>query len=248
MSDISRFADAALKSIAYSFKDVPLTPAIVESLIQELFGGEIVERQRIVDEVGRAHIARGGRPGTQSCTGTVKMALSNMCNKGFAQNPSRGYWRICAHSSDNELVFEIPNTNAGELTERESNQCPSFSNETILQDLGSGSGAVYVYYLPTYKEIALSRNERNWACKIGRTDRDPIGRIWTQMATALPERPVIALVYRTDFPLEWERILHSILTVRGHRMRDSPGCEWFITSPEVVTELLYSIDPMAKKE
>jgi Meiotically up-regulated gene 113 len=226
------------------FKDVPLTSGVVESLVQELFFGEVVERHRIVNEVRREHSARGGRLGsTQSCIEHVKLALNSMCNKGLAQNPSRGYWRIGADSESDEGCLEALDSNEDKDIGTVLDRSRAFSNESIVEDLGSGSGAIYLYYLPTYKELALLRNERFWACKIGRTDRDPAGRIWTQLATALPERPIIALVYRTDFPLEWERILHSVLTVRGVRMQSSPGSEWFVTSPDVVLELLRSLDP-----
>lgn len=44
----------------YEFQGVPLTPAIAQALIRQLFKGRLVERQILVDEVLREHVNRGG--------------------------------------------------------------------------------------------------------------------------------------------------------------------------------------------
>ena len=85
-------------------------------------------------------------------------------------------------------------------------------------------------------------------CKIGRTDRDPVARVLAQAATALPERPHIALVIRTSFALAWEAALHGVLTLRGRRIEDAPGAEWFLTSPDEVYELAVLFDPSLSQD
>ena len=109
--------------------------------------------------------------------------------------------------------------------------------------MGAGPGAIYVYYLPTYRLRAQEQGERAWPCKIGRTDRDPLSRVLSQAATALPERPRIAIIIRTSYPSAWETALHGVLTLRGLQIENAPGVEWFLTSPEEILELVRAFDP-----
>jgi len=117
---------------------------------------------------------------------------------------------------------------------------PRFAAERTF---GAGSGAIYVYYLPAYKERAVARNEKSWACKIGKSDRDPLDRILDQAATALPERPIVDFILLTDHASLIERALHCVLAIRGRRIEGSPGFEWFLTSPEEVLHLINFFDP-----
>src|SRR5258706_10120611 len=79
----------------YEFQGVPLTPAIAQALIRQLFKGRLVERQILVDEVLREHVNRGGtRASAQDVTTVVKGALGALREAGDAVNPSYGYWRI----------------------------------------------------------------------------------------------------------------------------------------------------------
>ncbi len=232
----------------YPYKDLPLAPSVIESLIGELFAGQLVERQAIVEEVARVHLARGGKPSeAQSVTGSVKKALNSMAQKGLVQNPMQGYWRII----DVDSVAISAEQNGAAADESAIAPIPIASNTaahlTAIADmtLGSGAGAIYLYYLPTYRQHALQRGETVWPCKIGRTDRDPMERILSQAATALPERPRVAIILHTPEPMPWETALHGVLTIRGRRLKDSPGSEWFLTSPEEVLSLLRMFDPNA---
>ncbi len=110
-------------------------------------------------------------------------------------------------------------------------------------ELGFGPSAVYAYYLPTYRLRAHDLGEKSWPCKIGRTDRDPLSRVSSQAATALPERPHIALIIRTSHPGAWEAAMHDVLTLRGLQIENSPGVEWFLTSPAEILELATAFDP-----
>lgn len=231
----------------YRYQGQPLTPAIIETLIRELFSGQIVQRQTIVDGVSRAHLARGGTPGgAQSAAGSVKKALSTMRRQGLAENPSHGHWRIAATESGTE-PSEAP-AHATVFCDAEAAGQPALdeaSEPALIADLelGTGQGAVYVYYLPTYRHHALERGEHVWFCKIGRTERDPLQRILAQAATALPERPRIALMLRTDAAPVWETALQAVLTLRGRKADNSPGSEWFLTSPDEVLALIELLDP-----
>jgi len=90
--------------------------------------------------------------------------------------------------------------------------------------------------------VATSEGRKTWPCKIGRTDGDPILRVMAQANTALPERPEIALVVRTAQPAALELALHSILKLGGRWRHDSPGSEWFDTSPDEVLSLYRAIE------
>lgn len=229
--------------VVYPYKGVPLTPAIAQFLIRQLFAGKLVERQVLVEEILRSHLAGGGlKASSQDLSATIKRALTSMKESGTAENASVGYWRILPIPS-----VENKNTNSLEplaLAEDASLDEPMAAPASVADvELGLGPGAIYVYYLPTYRLRAQEQGAKVWPCKIGRTDRDPLSRVLSQAATALPERPRIAVVIRTRYPMAWETALHSVLTLRGLQIEDSPGTEWFLTSPEEILELAGVFDP-----
>jgi hypothetical protein len=61
----------------------------------------------------------------------------------------------------------------------------------------------------------------------------------------LPERPCIALAVRTSYPVELETALHCVPAMRGLRIDNAPGSEWFLTSPGEVQALVVMLDPKA---
>jgi hypothetical protein len=230
----------------YPFKDAPLTIAGVEYLALELFPGKLVELQVLERELVQAHVSRGGKspqPGTANRL--LRRVLSILKQKGLAENPVHGHWRF--------PLGEQPPAGAVAVALDAAEPSSTDHETTVLQEnlpepiadrvLGSGSAAVYLYYLPVYRFRAEEHGEKFWPCKIGRTDRDPVARVLAQAATALPENPHIALVIRTSFALAWENALHGVLTLRGRRIEDVPGAEWFLTSPDEVYELAIIFDP-----
>jgi hypothetical protein len=220
----------------YKYVGVPLTPAIMEELILDLFNGRLQERQTIVEEVLAYHESKGGtRAKAMDVPRSLKKALSNLKKKGLAQNPTHGFWRIGGH----EEAFESEN---GETTTSQS-QFVVETEPAADHILGTGISAVYLYYLPLYRIKALSENEVVWPCKIGRTDRDPLQRVLSQASTALPEKPHISLIVKTDVASHLEAALHGILTVRNRRIDSAPGTEWFLTSPDEVLEIVKFILP-----
>ncbi len=222
----------------YEYIGLPLTPAIAEELIREKFSGEVTARQTIVEEVNRTHISRGGKPAEAvDLARLVKRALEHLRQSGFAENPSTGYWRIGPESpeieADNSLVQAVP---IGPTVES-----PVVA-DLILGTRENGNGALYVYYLPAYRLQSEAEKANVWQCKIGRTDRDPLARILAQAATALPEKPHVALIVYHKYPIALEAAIHGVLTLRGKKIDDSPGKEWFLTSPEEVRELVEFFD------
>jgi len=222
----------------YRYQGQPLMPAGIQELILELFSGETVERQVIVESVRNAHISRGGaEPRTADFPRSVKKALANLKLAGIATNPSFGFWQI--KSRDGVVIQLLPISNETDDPEDESLDLEPDADVV----LGTGTSAVYVYYYNTYREYALQSNLDRWACKVGRTDRCPLNRVLSQAATALPEYPHIAIILRTSKLSPWESVIHDILTIRGHAKNDAPGSEWFITSPSEILDIIRIIQP-----
>jgi hypothetical protein len=225
----------------YLYSGVPITPHIVRQLIKELFAGNLVQRQVIIDQVLDTHIKRRGLPpkGGGGCSGAVKKALQTMQEAGEAENPSLGYWKILP--TDTEVAAET--TENADLQETEVKDSPP--DDSIAEVvLGTGTGSVYLFYLPTYRTRAEEHKESSWACKIGRTEhKNVLNRILAQAATALPEKPVVGLVLRTKYSLALEKALQNVLTLRSLAIEDAPGNEWFLTSPAEVIALAKVFDP-----
>lgn len=216
----------------YSYKGVPLTPAIIEGLILQLFTGRLATRQSILEEVVRYHDNNGGlKANVQDITSSIKKALNNLKEKGQAANPTLGYWRI------------------GESSIMDSSEVGIAIIEKLLpitqpiadKIIGTGESTIYLYYLPIYRQKAEDEKESSWFCKIGKTERDPLQRVLSQASTALPEKPQIALLIKTDLPTQLESAIHSILTLRSKKVDSAPGSEWFLTSPDEVERIYTKI-------
>jgi len=213
---------------------------MIEVLAIELFAGKILSRPAIVEEVLRAHLSRGGlAPAAQDVALSAKKALATLKEKGLAENPSFGYWRILGENHDSSFdvssINETTDDSIPDVEEPSSPSCPEPIADVVI---GSGDSAVYLYYLPIYRLQAEANEEVCWPCKVGRTDRDPKLRILSQAATALPENPHIALVVKTSRPVALEATIHNVLTLRGRRINESPGAEWFLTSPSEVRAMV----------
>jgi hypothetical protein len=227
----------------YRYKGQPLTPAIFKELVIELFQGKLTERHVIVEEALRIHLARGGTNSrAQDLPRSVKKALSELREAGLAENPSFGYWRVISKDpTPPEAVHALEETRPADYVQSQGD--PPVEEPAADIILGVGSGAAYLYYLPTYRILAESNGEKLWPCKVGRTGQDPLTRILSQAATALPEKPHVAIIIHTDQPAVLESTLHGALTLRGRLIEDSPGSEWFLTNPDEVLALAQSLDP-----
>lgn len=214
----------------YKYVEKPLTPGIAQELIIERFSGETVELKVVREEVTRIHLERGGLRSRAKMHHPASLALTKMGSSGLAENLSHGQWRIKGsnrvHPDSTRLQEETIELNG-----------------LSVRSIGSGEGAVYVYYFPTYQLWAESQGESSWPCKIGMTEGDPNLRIHIQVGTGMPENPKIALIIRTDAPVKMERILHDALTLRRRRMEGAPGTEWFLTSPSEVEAIHAFLNP-----
>ncbi len=187
---------------------------------------------------------RGGLPAKRSnIRSSIDEALRVLQKAGAVENPSRGYWKILP--TNTAVAPEGPQTTEISVSpvEHVSEVLPDESVADVV--LGQGPASVYLYYLPAYRTHAEKSGESRWPCKIGRTDQDPIQRVLSQAATALPEKPVVAVVFRTKYSAALEKAFHSVFTLRGLAMQDAPGSEWFLTSPDEVITLAKIFDPIS---
>jgi len=224
--------------VDYRYKGIPITPAIAEYVITSYLGGKQLRRSQIIDSVERIHIENGGLPAEAAdFSRTVKKALQNLKNRGLAENPSSGWWSIEQSDNAEDLSSRVPpDIAAKEDADKDT------SEYRIESFAGVGEEAVYVYYYPAYKEAALAAGKDHWLCKFGRTDRLPGIRI-SEQTTGMPEQPVIGLMIKTDDSKIVESVVKNVLILRGQWGEDSPGTEWFVTSPDDVLQVIKLLVP-----
>ena len=220
----------------YKYVEIHLTPSIAQELIIDKFSGKVAERQKIIDTIVKIHCDRGGLPPRGQSAGVFKKALYNIRKKGKAENLSQGMWRI-SPSPDPPETEAVESVESSQVSDKEEIIQHDQPDSPYEKTVGSGKGSVYLYYYPAYRKLAESKGESSWPCKVGKSERDPAIRVESQAATAMPEKPKIALLIQTDKPLELEKAIHKLLAKAGKQMKGAPGAEWFVTSPSEVEEI-----------
>ena len=87
----------------YKYAGNSLTPSITQELIQELFAGQTVRKQEIIEKVNKVHREGDGLPSIgQFHHHPVTIALSNMRRYGLVENPEVGIWFILPIAEGNE--------------------------------------------------------------------------------------------------------------------------------------------------
>jgi hypothetical protein len=214
------------KEDEYAYSGLPITWEIIEKLIIHFFNGRIVPRNEINEQILEFHLSKGGKTSEGKYRASVKKALINLTKRGQASRVKSGVWKI--HKEGAPTIVEIQNEEAFEKMPK---------HETY----GKGDFAIYLYFFPTYKQHAQLQGKNTWPCKIGKTERDARLRILTQTPTALPEKPSIEFVIKTQNSTLLETLIHSILKVHNKQMVDSRGTEWFDTNPEEVLNFIRAV-------
>ena len=210
----------------YKYYGIKLTPNVFKELLIQFFDGIQFKRDVAISKIIKYHQENGGIVKDVSGVAVFKKATMKMRNTGL-ENIGYGVWVLNYKKNDVSLdVAEI--------------EKPNISIEPD-KNIGTGSNAVYMYYFDTYRVFAESRGEKNWQCKIGRTDSEPLQRIFNQSGTSFPELPHVALVIHCDRSQQLETTLHSILKLRNRRIKTAPGNEWFYTSPSEIENIYNSI-------
>jgi hypothetical protein len=209
------------------------TPATIAPFLVEVLGREgSMSRIDLVCAV-EGVCATGGRAPVagNNTESNVEEALSTLVRQGVVENPGHAVYRLAAAPDDSTDDMDL-----FEPDEVEGSGDPEV-------ELGDGVQAVYAYYLPTSRELAVGRGESRWAMSVGMTTTHVTSRMSAHIA-ALPEVPALGLVIRTDHGTTLERVIHGVLTLRGRRLEDSGGSEWFLTNLDELRDIyLSTVEP-----
>ena len=210
---------------------LPFVRPVVRQIIEGLFREQSQWKSGdLVDRVVQSHRERGGSV-VPNPSFTISRVLRDLRDDGLVIAPGHGWWRWTGASPDGPPIAE----------EQATDTIPS-EDETINdiepvirpnKEVGDGPECVYLYFNPNDRRLAELEGRDVWECKIGCThSADAIQRILGQgIRTALSRLPTVGLVLRTKDSTALERALHSSLRLVGAEVPDSPGNEWFITSP-----------------
>lgn len=231
--------DGNAPSAIYRFRGVPLTPNVIAELIrEERAAGRISEtfrRSDVLTTLEHSHVSRGGLNGSAAYS-SFKKALTMLRKQGLLEMASPQFWRF----TDNAAA--IP-TNIDILEDALSIEAvqPVLPNSKLCieEEIGVGAEAVYVYYQPNDRGLAIAEGRGIWECKIGMTRGAVDARIISQHSlTTVNTLPVLGLVIRTPDAYKLEKLLHALLSSASASCTSSPGTEWFMTSPARVKRVL----------
>jgi len=220
----------------YKFRGVNLMPSVAEEVILLKLQSKQLRRNELIEEVLNYHKSHGGHPANGDIISLFKAALRNLKKRGKVKSLAYGLYSLSGES-DSELSENSEDTSKEIKLTSELSDNNSTNKIKAQKTVGSGNGCVYVYYFETYGKIAQSKGESVWLCKIGLSDGEAGIRISSQVGTALPEVPILALEIKTDEPSTLESAIHSVLILRGRWSKSSPGSEWFFTNPDEILEI-----------
>ena len=112
----------------------------------------------------------------------------------------------------------------------------------LLEEVGTGPEHVYVYTFPSYMRSKDSHG--NFMIKIGMTRKKTAPeRVYEQISPSSPERGVLLLVINAWHASAVEDHIHQRLKALKKHVTDSPGNEWFISTPEEALALAREKEP-----
>lgn len=213
-----------------------LSRSIMKQLIPLLISNRTMSSNSLFEEVEKYHLENGGEKSyTKNPAAEFSKALTELRNSGKMYSPTRGIWRKCIETTSIGSTVETSKNVEEDVL---STNMVGVTEPRADIEVGEGAGMVYLFYAPTYRKNAEDNYESVWHCKIGRTSKDPIRRVLEQAAVALSEYPRIHIICNTNHPAELEKAIHHILTIRGAKLYDSPGTEWFLTNPDEVLKII----------
>jgi hypothetical protein len=209
---------------------LPFVRPVVREIIERLFRERPQWKSgELVDRVVETHQAAGGST-VPNPTFTIRRVLQDLRDDGRVTTPGHGWWRWTGELpvADQEVTGTIESSDEA-VDDLEPLVRPD-------KEVGSGPECVYLYFNPNDRRLAELEGRDVWECKIGRThSRDVIQRILGQgIRTALSRLPTVGLIIRTGDSVALENALHSSLRLVNAEVPDSPGNEWFVTSPSRV--------------
>jgi len=220
------------KGAENSSSGIPLMPSQARQIIMELLDQKSPwKRQDLAAQVEAIYLERGGVKGTQSTIGVVKKALQQLATDGLAANVAPGFWAKPTPREDSLSSAEddLPESTVDGLVDESEDLAPE-------RTIGEGPETVYLYFNPNDRRLSELEGRDTWECKIGRSASEiAADRILAQGAkTALSHLPIVGLVIQTQDSAALEKALHASLRLVEREVLDSPGAEWFLTSPSKV--------------
>lgn len=206
----------------YPYRGVPLSPsACLQVVTTWVLGAEPMSRQSILDRLEEVHKNHGGTfKDGRHLIAALKKALTQGRTSGRLASPRSGYYRLAAPPAQPAPIDELGAPGRG-----------------FDAAIGAGTGAVYVYYLPTYRQFAHAAGVTSWPCKVGKSAANRATERVREQIEQSPEKPRLALLLCTEEADKLERHLHSVLDAKGLRLTEAQGNEWFQTSPAEVLSI-----------
>lgn len=209
----------------YLYSNLELTPNVFAHIAMSLCRGTQRSRGDVITGVVVYHQTHGGITAGNEYISTFKKATKILRNKGLLKNLGYGQWLF--KSEANETSLELDSY----VTKEEDSQI------SIDETLGTGNETVYVYYYDAYRQLAETRGQKHWPCKVGMTSQQTISRIFSQTGTAYPESPHIAIEFKCNDAKGLENAFHSVLSFRKRKVESAPGNEWYYTTLEELKEI-----------
>lgn len=208
------------------YNGIKLTPSIFKKIMIDNLDGKQFSRQQAIDVVKEEFAKNGGNIEGLNFIALFKAATRNLKDNGI-ENIGYGIWRLQFKEKEIEILDR---------------QDEKFDvNNVADKTIGEGDAYIYVYYFDIYKKYAELNNKDIWQCKVGKTDREVLGRIISQSGTSYPEKPHIALIIKCESSGKLEKALHSILKFKNRWIEEAPGNEWFMTNEKEIEEIYNSI-------
>lgn len=232
----------------------PLTPQVFARIWSELFCGLGVFSNKVIRTAVLAeHLKMGGMPPAEPLANVQKRAKKwlHHYQPGFANWAVGPYVAVAGrgarsgrYATDSlqdlqDLCSSVPR-----------GRYEGAKDEGIDHPVyGEGEGAVYLYYYPSQKVDAESKNLNSWPCKIGQTSGDVKDRIMDQFGTSRHELPAIAWEHRTDEYVDVEkRALKLLPSIPEQKTGKGIGREWRLANPDLALLVVQALDDQASED
>jgi hypothetical protein len=107
----------------------------------------------------------------------------------------------------------------------------------VLSGKEKGDSTFYVWWHRDSETAALSKNQKEWAMKVGIHQSREVARRFEDYQTAIPYTPVVGLLVHTKKAITLEKIVIATLTNRKKHINQM-GVEWFETSVDEIESIL----------
>lgn len=208
-------------------EDEPLTVELTRTYLVDLVEVDQSHHVRILRYlVSGEHTSHGGlSPSDDELNSLVSKALNALRDAGeFETGDRSGHWRRVKKSEFPELAAKHAE-----------------AMEAAEVQVGTGPEVVYGWYFPRDLKLARLEQKTRFPIKIGCTASGPQKRILDSIGQA-PEKPVIGFVHHVDESAACEAWYHAALKVRGRKIEEAIGKEWFMTNLDDLREMASKLE------